>query len=84
MTNTRRLTLACGDYDINRGLIEGRVSPRGVDLTVLSMPSPERHARMAMHREFDICELSMATYLAMLGSGDGSHGRRDARRLGSG
>lgn len=68
----RRLTLAVGDYDINRGLIEGRVAPRGVDLTVIAMPSPERHTRMASHREFDICELSMATYLAMLGSGDRS------------
>ena len=71
MTN-RRLTLACGDYDINRALIEGRVTPRGVDLTVLAMPSPERHARMAANREFDVCELSMATYLAMLGTGDRS------------
>jgi 4,5-dihydroxyphthalate decarboxylase len=72
MTDARQLTLACGDYDINRALIEGRVAPRGVDLTVLAMPSPERHARMAAHREFDICELSMATFLAMLGSGDRS------------
>ena len=71
-TGTRRLTLAVGDYDINRGLIEGRITPRGVDLTVLAMPSPERHARMAAHREFDVCELSMATYLAMLGTGDRS------------
>jgi 4,5-dihydroxyphthalate decarboxylase len=67
-----RLTLACGDYDINRALIDGRVAPRGVSLTVLTMPSPERHARMAIHREFDICELSLATYLAMVGSGDRS------------
>jgi 4,5-dihydroxyphthalate decarboxylase len=72
MTETRRLSLACGDYDINRALIEGRVTPRGVELTVLAMPSPERHARMAANREFDICELSMATYLAMLGTGDRS------------
>jgi len=71
MTN-RQLTLACGDYDINRALVEGRVSMRGASLTVLSMPSPERHSRMAVHREFDICELSMATYLAMVGSGDRS------------
>lgn len=64
------LVLACGDYDINRALADGSVRPRGVDLTVLMLPSPERHARMAVHREFDICELSMATYLAMIGSGD--------------
>lgn len=73
MTSHRpALTLACGDYDINRALADGRVAPRGVDLTVLTLPSPERHARMAIHREFDICELSMATYLALIGSGDRS------------
>ena len=27
---------------------------------------------MAAHREFDVCELSMATFLAMLGTGDRS------------
>ena len=66
------LSLACGDYDINRALADGRIRPQGVDLTVLTLPSPERHARMATHREFDICELSMATYLAIIGSGDRS------------
>ncbi len=67
-----RLTLACGDYDLNDALADGRVQPQGVRLTVLRLPSPERHARMALHREFDVCELSMATYLAMVGTGDRS------------
>ena len=68
----RPLTLACGGYDINRALLDGSVVPRGVDLTVIALPSPERHARMVRHREFDICELSMATYLSMIGAGDRS------------
>jgi 4,5-dihydroxyphthalate decarboxylase len=72
MSVLRPLTLAVGDYDINRGLITGAVSPQGVALTVLTLPSPERHARMALHREFDICEFSMATLLAMHGAGDRS------------
>ena len=67
-----RLSLAVGDYDINRALVAGEVSPQGVELTVLTLPSPERHARMAVHREFDICEFSMATLLAMHGAGDRS------------
>lgn len=58
------LTLACGDYDLLRPLIEGAVTPRGVDLTVVTMPSPERHWRMVRHEEFDVCELSMASYLS--------------------
>lgn len=57
------LTLSCGDYDLTRGLIEGTTAMEGVDLTVIPIPSPERHWRMTRHLEFDICELSMSSYL---------------------
>ena len=57
------LTLSCGDYDLTRGLIEGTAAVEGVDLTVIPMPSPERHWRMTRYLEFDICELSLASYL---------------------
>lgn len=57
------LTLSCGDYDITRGLIDGSAPIEGVDLTVIRLPSPERHWRMTRHLEFDICELSMSSYL---------------------
>jgi 4,5-dihydroxyphthalate decarboxylase len=60
-----RLTAACGDYDITRALINGDVAVQGADVIVLTMPSPERHWRLLRHHEFDICELSMASYLAM-------------------
>jgi 4,5-dihydroxyphthalate decarboxylase len=59
-----RLTLACGDYDLLAPIIEGSVQPAGVDWTVLPLPSPERHWRMLRHEAFDVCELSMAGYLA--------------------
>jgi 4,5-dihydroxyphthalate decarboxylase len=58
-----RLTLACGDYDINRGLIEGVVQPEGIELVPLTLSSPERHWRMMRGREFDVCELSLGSYL---------------------
>jgi len=58
-----RLTLACGDYDLTRALLDGSVQPPGIDLTVLAMPSPERHWRMMRYEEFDVCELSMSHYL---------------------
>lgn len=58
-----RLTLACGDYDLTRALIDGRAQPPGIDLTVLPMPSPERHWRMMRFEEFDVAELSMSHYL---------------------
>lgn len=58
-----RLTLACGSYDLLRGLIEGSIAPPGIDLNVLTMASPERHGRMLRHVEFDVCELSLVAYL---------------------
>lgn len=58
-----RLSLACGAYDLLRPLIEGVVVPPGIDLNVLTMASPERHGRMLRHEEFDICELSLVSYL---------------------
>ncbi len=59
-----RLTLACGDYDLLRPLIDGTVVPKGIELTLATLPSPQRHWRMLRHEEFDVCELSMASYLA--------------------
>lgn len=65
MATTVPLSLSCGNYDINQGLIDGRVAPEGVHLTVLAYPSPERHWRMGRHEEFDACEFSMSVYLRM-------------------
>ena len=63
MSHPVHLSLACGDYDIHRGLIEGSVRPQGIDLTVLTYPTPPRQWRMDRHSEFDICEFSMSSYL---------------------
>jgi len=64
-----RLCLACGFYDLLRPLIDGVTAPAGIDLNILTMPSPERHGRMLRHEEFDICELSLAAYLVARDSG---------------
>ena len=63
------ITLALGDYDVNDGLISGVVRVPGVDLTVLTMPSPQRHWRMSRHLEFHACEFSLATYLPLRDQG---------------
>ena len=57
------LTLACGNYDLLRGLIDGSALAPGIDFNVLTMASPERHGRMLRHQEFDVCELSLVAYL---------------------
>ena len=58
------LTLACGEMDLTNPLESGEVEPEGVDLTVLNYASPERHWRMIRHTEFDICEMSLGSYLS--------------------
>ena len=65
-----RLTLACGDYDLTRPLVDGRVQPDGIELIALTMPSPVRHWRMIRNREFDVCELSMCQYLVSRAKGE--------------
>src|SRR5262249_46624644 len=44
-------------------LFDASVAPAGIELNVLTMPSPERHGRMLRHEEFDVCELWLAGYL---------------------
>jgi len=64
------LKMALSHYDRHIPFFDGRVRPEGVDLTVLevgeSIPlrhGAERHARMLQRREFDICEVSLSSYL---------------------
>jgi 4,5-dihydroxyphthalate decarboxylase len=63
------LTLACGDYDLLRPLIQGAPLAPGIELNVLTMASPERHGRMLRHQEFDVCELSLVAYLVARDNG---------------
>jgi 4,5-dihydroxyphthalate decarboxylase len=59
------LTLACGDYEIVRPLIEGKVRADGIDLTILTkMDSATRHWRFLRGGEFDVAEVSGSSYLA--------------------
>lgn len=58
------LTLACGDYEIAKPLIDGTVKPDGIDLNVLTdMDSTTRHWRFLRNREFDLAEVSCSSYL---------------------
>lgn len=69
MTRQVPVTLAVGDYDLTSPLITGEVSPQGVDLTVLTYPTPPRNWRMVRHLEFDVAEVSLASYVARFSRG---------------
>ena len=60
------LTFACGDYDRTRAIEDGSVQVDGVDLTYLRLPVEETFFRMLRHREFDVAEMSLSTYVATL------------------
>ena len=60
------LTFACGDYDRTRALEEGTVRPDGIDLTYLRLPVEETFFRMMRHREFEVAEMSLSSYVKSL------------------
>jgi 4,5-dihydroxyphthalate decarboxylase len=64
------LTFACGDYDRTRALEEGTVRPDGIDLTYLRLPVEETFFRMLRHREFDVAEMSLSSYVKSLDTDD--------------
>jgi 4,5-dihydroxyphthalate decarboxylase len=64
-----KLTLACWDYDRTRPLMDGRVKPEGIDLDIKVLRPRETFQRMLDRREFDISELSLASYTALKGRG---------------
>ena len=58
-----RIALACWDYDRTRALMDGCVHVDGVDLIYHSLPVEETFFRMLRHREFDVAEMSLSSYL---------------------
>ena len=65
-----RLTFACGDYDRTRALAEETIRPDGIELTYLRLPVEETFFRMMRHREFEVAELSLSSYVLSLRPGD--------------
>ncbi|MFB6096421.1 MAG: ABC transporter substrate-binding protein [Haloferacaceae archaeon] len=61
------LTFAVNEIDRTRPVIDGDVEIEGIDPTVLTLATPERHRRMLKFAEFDVCELSLGSYLASVG-----------------
>src|SRR5262249_56356132 len=64
-----KLTLACWDYGRTRALIDGRVKPKGIDLEVEILRPRQTFQRMLDNKEFEVSELSLASYTALKGRG---------------
>jgi 4,5-dihydroxyphthalate decarboxylase len=65
-----RLTLACWDYDRTRPLMDGRVQPEGIELDIKVMRPRQAFQRMLDDKEFQVSELSLASYTALKARGD--------------
>lgn len=57
-----RLSVAMGDYDRTRALLDGRVQIDGVDPVYMNLYPEEMFFRAMRSQDFDICELSFSSY----------------------
>ena len=60
---TIKIKLACGYYDRTDALRDGRVTASGIELEYLVLPVEELIWRMLGHREFDVAETSLGSYI---------------------
>ena len=64
------LTMAIPEYDHTRDVVSGRVPVEGIDLTCLIYPVEEIFYRFIVYKEFDVAEISLAKYSALIAQGN--------------
>src|SRR6202023_134545 len=64
------LSIAIGDYDRVRPLVDGSVQIDGVDPVFMLLEPEKIFFRAFRHAEFDICELSMSSFTVKTAQGD--------------
>jgi len=65
-----QLSIAVGDYDRVRPLVDGAVQIDGVDPVFMLLEPEEIFFRAFRHADFDLCELSMSSYTVKTAAGD--------------
>lgn len=65
-----QLSVAMGDYDRTRALLDSRVQIDGVDPVYMTLYPEEMFFRAMRSQEFDICELSFSSYTVKTANGD--------------
>lgn len=64
------LSIAIGDYDRNRPLLDGRVQIDGVTPINMALTPEEMFFRAMRHEAFDVCELSLSSHTLRVSRGD--------------
>src|SRR4051794_2735300 len=65
-----QLSVAVGNYDRVRPLIDGAVQIDGVDPVFMNLPPEEIFFRAFRSQDFDICELSLSSFTVKTASGN--------------
>jgi len=65
-----RISVAVGDYDRTRPLVDGRVLVDGADPVYMLLSPEEMFFRSMRHESFDVCELSFSSYSVRTARGD--------------
>lgn len=64
------LSIACGNYDRTRAIVDGRVQIDGVDPVPMLLSPEEMFFRAFRHEAFDVSEISFSSYCVKLAQGD--------------
>jgi 4,5-dihydroxyphthalate decarboxylase len=64
------LSVAVGDYDRTRALIDGSVQIDGADPVYMTLSPEEIFFRAFRNAEFDVCELSLSSFTVKTANGD--------------
>ena len=70
MMGKLRISVAIGDYDRNRPFINGAVTMDGVEPVVMTLSPEEIFFRAMRHEAFDVCELSLSSFVLRTARGD--------------
>lgn len=65
-----KLSVAVGPYDRTRALVDGSVPIDGVDPAIMTLAPEEIFFRAFRHVEFDICELSLSSFVVKTARND--------------
>lgn len=64
------LTMACLDYDRVKSLMTRAVEPDGIDLNILTLSADYSVWPMIRHQEFDVSEMTLASYIVLRARGE--------------
>ncbi len=65
-----QVSIAVGNYDRTRALFDGRVQIDGVDPVFMLLTPEEMFFRAFRHADFDVCELSLSSFVLRTARGD--------------